>query len=410
MNEHQVDMVLNHLTSKQIVRCERHRELFFYELGSEYMVSWINQRATQRRVDRMMVDAIEERRRGIELQQFSRKILFLQALVILVGLIALFVIGYFVQKSTTAEKEKAIADQQAVESDYRRLMAEGETRLVKLQRDRLQSTIKPLLGSNDGAKLEAITKIREWRKEGNLPSEFLLLLLAAQEKSENVEVKNAAKEAVVEAAQVDPEFAKSIDLAALSNPNLAAKLPLRFSIYLADESQRPTADRISSALRKDGYVVSTNPTVSENPPKWDGELRYFPPLQREEPPPAELITLLRNISRTNWKLTYSPRYSKSAGGSSGQIELWFAVPAGHLDIGFVDDANKPITGLRPKVINFVLKSGPGNSFISKNLSVTVPEGDYDVTIEVPGYKPIQQALSIKGGETIEWKSLKLTRE
>ena len=410
INEHQVDAVLNALCRSQVVRSERHRELFFYELGSEYLVSWINQRATQRRVDLMMVDAIEERRRGIELQQFSRKILFLQALVILIGAIALVVIGYLIQKSANAEKEKAIADQQAVESEYRRLMAVGQTHLAEQQRDRLQSTIKPLLGSNDAAKLEAITKIREWRKEGNLPSEFLLLLLAAQEKSENVEVKNAAKEAVVEAAQVDPEFSKSIDLAALSNPNLAAKLPLRFSIYLADESQRATAERISNSLRKEGYVVASNPSIATKPPKWDSELRYFTPPESRQKQPTDLINLLISVSRTNWTASYTPRYSKSARGNSGQMELWFAVPAGHLELGFVDDADKPITGVKPSLVQFELKNGPGISFKSKNMNITVPQGNYEVTISVPGYKPLQQALSITGTETIEWKSLKLTRE
>jgi hypothetical protein len=405
MSEHQVDMVLNELCRNQIVRRERHRELFFYELASEYLVSWIKERSRQRELDRVTKEAMEERRRKLVL----RKIVWLQGLVILIALVALVVIAYFARKTATAERESGIARKQAYQSEQQTFLAQGRAKLAEEQRERLQSIIKPLMGSDDDAKLDAIRKIRDWRKEGNLPSEFLLLLVAAQRQSENSAIKDAAKEAITEAAQADPNFLVTMDSAVQSDPNLAAKLPLRFNIYLADESQHSIADRISSALRRQGYVVFGNPSVASNPPKWDSELRYFTPPQKEQTLPADLLNTLKSLSRTNWKAAYNPRYSKSPGGSSGQIELWFAVPAGHLDIGFVDESNKPITGGKPN-LHFVLTSGPGTSFRSKNLSVTVPQGEYDVTIAVPGYKTVQQSLSISGGQTIEWKTVKLIRE
>jgi hypothetical protein len=410
MTEPEVDAMLDKLCQNQIVRRERHRELYFYELASEYLVSWINERATQREVDRLMKEAIEERRRAVQVQRFSRKILLLQTLVVALAIGILAVTIYLVNRSGKAEKERALAAQQAAESETRRFVAEGRARLAEEQRRRLEATITPLISSkDDAAKLEAISNIRKWTQERNLPSEFLLLLLAAQRQSENPAIKEAAREAITEAAKADPDFLRSIDLAVETDPNLAAKLPLRFNIYIADESQRGTAEKISNVLRQRGYVVASNPSVVSNPPKWDSELRYFTQPESGQKQPADLINLLKNLSRTNWRAAYNPRYSSSPRGSSGQIELWFAVPAGRLDIAFVDDTGKPVIGLKPTV-RFVLTSGPGISFISRNLSITVPQGNYEVTIIVQDYKSIQQSLSIKGGDGVEWKDIKLTRE
>lgn len=416
MDEHQIDQVLNDLCHNQIIRPERHRELFFYELASEYLVSWINERATQRKVKRLANEerrlANEERRRFVEQQQITRKIRMLEILVVAIVLIALAMTIYFVQRSGRLERERTQLTKEAAESEYQRRIAEGRAKLAEEQRKRLEETIKPLMSSSDdAAKLNAIAKIREWRQEGNLPSEFLLLLLAAQRQSENSAVKEAARQAITEAVQADPNFLKSIDQAAQTDPNLAAKLPLRFNIYLADESQRGIAEKISGALRQRGYVAGVSPSVVSSPPVWDSELRYFTQPENRQTQPIELIDLLKSLSRTNWRTAYNPRYSKSAGGSLGQIELWLAVPSGHLNIGFVDEANKPITDVKPKVVQFVLTSdGPGASFKSKHLSITVPQGTYDVTISVPGYKSVQQPLSITGGQTIDWKTIKLTRE
>ena len=406
MSEHQVDIVLNNLCQNQIVRRERHRELFFYELASEYLVSWIKERSRQREVDRVTKVALEERRRKLT----WRKIAWVQLAVLVLFFIAVLVSGYFARRSRIAEHESEVARQLAHASEQQSLLAEGRARLAEEQRARLQSIIKPLMGSDDNAKLEAIRQIRNWRKEGNLPPEFLLLLVAAQRQSENTTIKDAAKEAITEAAQADPNFLVTMDSAIQSDPNLATKLPLRFNIYLADDSQIGTADKISNALRRKNYVVSGSPSVVPNPPIWDSELRYFTQAENGQPQPTELINLLKSITRTNWRVGYVPRYSRTPGGSAGQFELWLAVAAGHLNLGFVDDAGKPITGVRPRVVQFVLTSGPGNSFKSRNLSITVPQGEYEVTILVPGYKPVQQPLSISGGQTIEWKTVKLTRE
>ena len=410
MTEPEVEEMLDELCRNQIVRRERHREIYFYELASEYLVSWINKRATQREVDRLKKEAIQERQRAAAMQRTSRKILLLQTLLVALAISLLAITIFLVNRSGQAERERAMAAQQAAESDKRRFLAEGRARLAEEQRRRLEATITPLISSkDDAAKLQAISNIRQWRQEGDLPPEFLLLLLAAQRQSENPAIKEAAREAITEAVQADPNFLKSIDLAVETDPNLAAKLPLRFNIYIADESQRSTAEKISSALRQRGYVVSSNLSVVTNPPKWDSELRYFTQPESGQIQPAELINLLKNLSRTNWKAAYNPRYSNSPRGSSGQIELWFAVPAGRLNLAFIDEEGKSIVDLKP-VLRFVLTSGPGKSFTSRNLSVTVPQGEYQVSITIPGYKTIQQSLSIKGGDSVDWKDLKLTRE
>ncbi|HVS80955.1 MAG TPA: hypothetical protein VHE60_04415 [Pyrinomonadaceae bacterium] len=405
--------VIDKLCSHQIVRRERHRNLYFYELASEYLVPWINKLAADRELLRATRTAQEERRRA---EGERRRALRFQRLLIVSGILlaVLLIVGgfaaYFYRRSVKTNKRLDVAEQKRTEAEKKEELALQKAAAAELFREQSSVAIQVITGQNDAEKLEAIDRISNWVNEGTFPPKLIIFLLAAQSTTENQQIRRDLSQVLARAAQTDVNLSQSIGLVAEANTSLAEKLPLQFNIYLADNSQRGLAQRASSALTQHGYVVLPGGAVGEGAaPDWDNELRYFRRLENGQEL-ADILRLLKtSTGSSNWKIAHNPQYANSPRGRAGQLELWFAKPAGHLDIGFTDEDGKPLDGIKFTLI-FEPADNKAVRFKSSAIGVTVPNGEYDVTISVKDYKDLRKHLSITANQKVEWYNLKLTRE
>ncbi|MDX6529843.1 MAG: hypothetical protein QOH41_2133 [Blastocatellia bacterium] len=403
--------VIDTLCRHQIVRRERHRELYFYELSSEYLIPWINKLAADLELQRLKRSAEEERLRAEDERHRAlrfKRLLFASGVLLVVLLFVGFLAASLYLRSIRTNRQLVKTEQQRLAVEQQKHAADTKLRIAEQEKRKYLTAIIVITGTNDTEKLEAIAQIKKWSEENAFPPELLLLLVAAQSRTENQEIKRAASQVLAQAAQADVNLSESIGLATEANASLAEKLPPLFNMYLADKSQHGLALKVSAVLKSHGYVVASVSTGEGDPPEWDNELRYFRSPEKGQPEPPEIRRMLINATGLNWKIAYNRQYANSPRGRAGQLELWFARPSGQLVLGFADEDGKSLRDASFKV-KFV-PTGAGVSFTSRALHVTVPQGDYDVTISIKGYADLHKFVSIKGGDTVEWAELKLTKD
>jgi hypothetical protein len=420
--------VIDALCRNQIVRRERHRNLHFYELASEYLVPWINKLAADRELLKANRKAEEERKRAEaqrlraeDEQQRARRFrgLLIASCVLLAVLLVVGVMaGYFYKRSVRANTKFAAAEARRLSVQQQKEEADAKVRLAEMEKPKYLAAITLIAGKKDAEKRQAMSQIRAWSEEGTFSPEFVLLLAAAQSTTENPQIKRElsqvlarVKEALARAAQTDANLSQSIGIVAEANTSMAQTLPLQFNIYLADESQHNLGQKTAAALKQHGYVVLPGVAVGEGiAPNWDNELRYFRRPEQGQPELSDILKILKIATgSTNWKAAYNPQFANSPRGRAGQLELWFAKPAGHLDVGFIDEDGKPLENMR-FVLTFEPIDNKGVRFTSSSEGVTVPSGEYNVTIRVKDHKDLHQRLLIAGAQRIEWYNLKLIKE
>jgi hypothetical protein len=380
------------LVENGIVRRETRLDRSYIEITSDRIIPWINELRATARLDQI---ARQERHRA---RLFKRLVLTFAILlaVLLLGVAAL----YFYQRSLKADQALRVADEQ-------RRAAETLANMEKQEKDKYVVATRVIAGKDRNEKLEALAQIRKWNSENAFPPNLLLLLTVAQATTEDREVKQALRETLTQTAKDNPDLSQSIVSAAETNASLAAKLPQRFYIHVADDSQTGLAQQVANALKKAGYLV---PGIqqAENAPKWDNELRYF---KRSEDTSifTDVVSQLRATTRREWHPKYNSLYENSPKVGPGYFELWFALPRGVLSFNLYDDAHNSLKGPSVTVV-FEPTSGFGVPFKSRASRIAVPRGDYNVIISVKGYRVIQRSLSIKGDEEIRWPDLILIKE
>jgi DNA-binding transcriptional ArsR family regulator len=408
----QLHETLDELSERGLIRRERRRDIYVYELASEYFVPWIKERVgeleavekqlqareTRRRLAQQLIQARRERRRTRLLQRLLIALAVVFAILVVVGGFA----GYLYKKSVEKDRQLAVANQQGV--------ARAES-LLQLQ-ERSLAAITALGGQTDGEKLQALERIKKWNEEGNFPSEFVAVLVGALSKTENQQIKQVVgdlSQALAQAAENDPSLSQLIGKAAESNIGLAEKLPPRFYIHISDDSQKQQAQNVATALKQKGYLVPGIQNVGSDA-TWDYELRYFRKGEEGVPPAAEILALLKQTTGKDWEDGYNPQYENSRKVRPGHFEVWFPALTGQLLVSFIDEDGNPLPRVKT-TINFEPVAGVGIRFSHKRAgNLAVRPGNYDVTMSVQGFKPLHRSLTMEAGGEVDWSQLKLTKE
>jgi hypothetical protein len=297
---------------------------------------------------------------------------------------------------------------------YRKLhAADLKTKEQKKELERIQNAIRLVNSPNQEEALAGINEIDALIKENKLSSDLKNLLINPASTSKYERVRLAANTVLAQAAETDHALAESIDTS-------AQQLPPRFFIHIADESQRPQAQRFAAYLKKQGYLVPGIQNVGDKGVTHN-QLRYF----RDAGTPSwqEVIAVLNKGDAGTWLPNRVRGYDTKV--ADGQFELWFATPDKpqsattaeqsssepcELLVRFRDENNHVlgIYGWAPDTVK--ISNAAGKELDAKaapaardgSLMFRVPKGTYKVYAAAKGYEPATKEISVtcEGGSDV----------
>jgi hypothetical protein len=408
------------LSDSQIVRRERRRDIYFYEITSEYLVPWINKRVADRKgmVERELAakaqKELETKRAEAEtkLKNERKRLRWTQMLsAALLVLLVLVVVAVYLYLKESRGKAKA-------------QLAQAHTAVEKETVERVLTAIKLSNSSNKQEALNGIAQLDLLIKENLIPSSLKRIVLSPVLSSADIDVRRAALKVAINAAKNDPILSQSVvsaietdktlveDLSGDTAQNfqtLSDSVPTRIYIHISDESQRPEAQKVTDVLKAHNYTVPSITNVGINAP--DGnQLRYFRKNEAGIPEPAKIVDLLQEATSSNWTTKYISAYEDSPSVRPGHFEVWFAASAnatnGWLRAYPVDDAGTYIGELD---LRFTIKSPDGKVDTKKTGYFSLVPGDYELQVTSAVYQTVSHKFTVTARKT-EVFPFKLTRK
>lgn len=311
-----IDRALQALGSRRLIRREPRHKIYFYEIASEFLVPWIQQKQAERltRVEAARLAAETEAKLAHEQ---GRKRLFRNAALaagalLLVAVVACVGLIWAMGRATEAE-ERIKQAQQALEE---------QSQQTAIDRARYYAIIQLVIDLTSGdadRRLAAVKSLTEMQKKGELSPGLVLVILDTIGKDENKLVVTAAANLASTTAATNPELTDAIIKATEVNPALASKLPPRAYIKLADEGQRPRAEKIAAALKGMGFAI---PPI-EVRCCGRNDVRYYDETGGTDP--AAVLKAVNATDGGRWRPTSLGRVS--TGARPGHFEVWFAKDA-----------------------------------------------------------------------------------
>jgi hypothetical protein len=400
----QIDDALKALIQRRLVRREPRHDVYFYEIASEFLVPWINEKKAARLAE------IEARKLAAEneakLKAAKRRERNLKLLGVGLGILIMIAAGvafYMAELSITAKK------------------AEAE---VQVERDRLSNIIdllKRLSSGDPQVRFEAVEELNALAANNNLPEELAPLILARfvndgseqQGSGGSTDVNNAETTAVFKAAsallpiaaqKAGKDLGESIiNKAAESNTALVNKLRPRVYIHLSDKSQLSRANKIAEALRDKDYSVPPYEDVSDRKISRN-QLQHHEPSDSTEV--GKIVSIIEGADGQDWSPFALPASSKVR---PGHFEIWFANAAaptaqtGNLTLKFVDDKGTEIP-MSMLTVMLIKALGEEGTTLTSN-TVSLPARTYQVMVGSKDrrYSNSIMPLTVEKGQTREVK-------
>jgi hypothetical protein len=417
-------VALKSLSDSQIVRRERRRNIYFYEITSEYLVRWIKNKVADRKsiVEREKAARAQrelEARRLEAVAKFEkekkrlRRALLLSASLVLLLLVTIalgIVAGAFLKRAKTAESEAKTA--------------ENEARAQKDTTQQVLDAIKLLNSQNKDEALRGVDQVDKLIKRHLIPTDLKRILLAPVLGSTDLEVRQAALKVAIYAAKDDPSLREPVVAATETDKTLVEKLsgdtaknfqtlseslPTRIYIHISDESQRAEAQKVTDVLKTHNYTVPSISSVGINAP--DGnQLRYFRKNEAGMPEPAKIVDILQEATGAIWTAKYISGYEDSPSVRPGHFEVWFAASPnatnGWLRAYPIDDSGTYISGLD---LRFTIKGPDGKVDTKKSGYFPLAAGDYELQVTSADYQTVNHKFTVTARKT-EVFPFKLTRK
>jgi hypothetical protein len=400
----QIAGALEALVERKLVRREPRHKIYFYEIASEFLVPWINEKKAGRLAE------IEARKLAAEsaaqLREARRHERNLKYLGVALGTLMMIAAGVALYMT-----------------ELSRVAKDAETNL-QVERDRLSNIInllKRLNSENPQDQLDAVQELNALAENGRLPPELAPLILATfvnnnvsnegNEEPASSEEDKAVFEAATELLPLAVRSAKKelgesiISKAAESNKALVKKLPPRFYIHIYDEGQRARADKIGAALKSKGFSVPSYDIAGARTPR-KNQLRHYD--SAGGPDPNEVIKIIEAADRQNWESVALPLSKKSR---PGHFEIWFANAAppaqtGVLTLKFEDDKGYEIS-VPELQLSLVDKKAPGKVLSyapttreATGFNINALVGEYELTVVASGYERQRLTVTIEAGKKI----------
>lgn len=404
----QCNRALTALSQSQIVRREPRHSIYFYEITSEYLVPWIKERVAARKSEEERRLA-EEAQRKLEAEREhavkrfeaeQRRSQIFQRL--LTAMILLMVVVVFLGMFAYKQYKHARS-------------AEADAKAAQLQTDQILKALTLVTSQNPDENLQGIAQFDALVKENKISPDLASAAIQPALASQDKRVHQAGYDFLLRVEQTNPVVAQSVVKAAQSNDTLAEKIPPRFYIHIADESQRGQAQQLAASLKKQGYLVPGIQNVGEKGVKHN-QLRYFRDSEPGIPTPQEIIAFLDKANVGKWIPNRVHGYEQSTKVATGQFELWFASVAapepdatarGELLLHFRNEYNSILNG--PKPIVRIFRNGSSQVDIQgspaqrdDSLLLYLPEGIYRVSVDLPGYETAMKKVSVKANQSTQY--------
>jgi hypothetical protein len=314
----EIESTLEALVERKLVRREPRHRIYFYEIASEFLVPWIQQRKVARLSEMQARKLAAETRAKLERAEKEKRRLVIGAGVLVALLVlAVCLTFYFVQLKRTAYQA--------------RNLAVGAQKEVQDQKEYLNNILSPLddlTNADEHARLKAVNTLVELDQNGKLPHAFVPLIVGVITGDKNQEVSGAAsyffKLLVKEA---DTNQTVSIAKSAEQNVTFAESITKpRVYIQIASDAQRPRADKIANALTRVGFTIPAYELVDGRRAPPTNQVRYYKSSDgsvqsSSAPRQNEILQTTKNTDGPNWSLIALPASSLVR---PGHFEIWFA--------------------------------------------------------------------------------------
>jgi hypothetical protein len=372
-----IERALKALIESKLVVREPRRNVYFYEIVSEFLVPWIKQQQATRHalLERRKLE--EEAAERVALANRQKRKLLIVSLV--VGLILILIlIGAYLQ-------------------------------IRNYQARKIATLLLGVTSNNANERLSTLSSAETLLRDEKVPEQVVVAVLSIGASDPDPRVAAEASRLIKALSTSDEELADSLSEAAERDSTLASTLPSRFYIHLANTNQIKRAEGIEAALVKQGYIVPPFEVVGENlaPPR--DIMKYFH--QQEER--QSIINLLINTDGHAWTAVYVKGYEDSARIRSGQFEIWLAneeAEDGTLVVNFQDENGNEIHDLEFKITLIPRNSTTARRIVRRTSYIEAPPGSYLMRIEAKGYKEVGQEITLKAGEELDLLKIKLYKE
>jgi TonB family protein len=410
---------LHQLSSGQIVRREPRRQIYFYEITSEYLVPWIKERVVERDAAQLRMQAEKaELELGVQRRRSVLLMRLLVAMIVLgVGVIALGIFAY---------------------RQYQR------ARQAELQANTILNALNLANNPNEEEALKGVEQVSDLIKQDKIPSDLKLTLLGPAQSNPNSKVREAALKVLVDASRNDKSVAQSVvaatELSKASTQNLSegeryqlqqlqvAALPPRFYIHIGDDSQRGQAQQLAALLKKQGFAAPGIEKVGDKGIRYN-QLRYFLEPEPGTPTPQQLVEILNTYKFGQWRVLYIRGYENSPKIRPNHYELWLAYPAstapGTPEVAEIPDRveqgpppasnTRPISGgvLNGKAISLPRPAYPAiakaaNAGGAVQVQVIVDENGNVTSAQVVSGHPLLQNAALQAARNAKFSPAKLS--
>ncbi len=380
-----IERTLKALIESKLVVREPRRNVYFYEIVSEFLVPWIKQQQATRQalLERRKLE--EESAKRLELAQRQKRKLLIVSVVVGLILILLLIVAYLQIRNYQARK--------------------------------IATLVLDVTSTDLNVRLKAVSDTETYWEKERVPPQVVaaILSIAAADDDKAVREKAAEVSKIISikvsksVSTSDDAIADLLSEAAKSYADLANKLPRRFYIHIASPSQKERAAKIEAALVEQDYLVPPIEVVGGNlaPPK--DLIKYF----RQQEETKSIVDLLKETDGHNWSAVYVKGYEDSSDVRPGHIEIWLAddeVEDSTLVVNFQDENGNEIRELDFKVTLFPREKTNALPIESRSSYIEAPPGNYMMRIEAKGYKEVRQEITLKAGDELDLPKIKLYKE
>ena len=418
----QITDALNALGDSKLVRREPRHKIYFYEIASEFLVPWIQDKKAARaaRLEAARIAAATKEK--LDRVEKERRYLIFGAIALGSFLVLSAYLGFKAYQAYGSEKK-----------------AREELVATQRERDEAEKLIKTLseLTSQDAqVRLAAIKELIALDQKGNLPRDLVPFIVAVVASDQSKEITFAGKYFFYSLKELNAvessgrerdsppgtgsdesklsdfviQLAEQNTILADSRPSTT--LAPRIYFQLASDSQRSRADKIADGLRSVGFNIPAYEVV--NSPVTGNELRFYKPRDSSDSASinSNLDKALQKIKAVDGPGWTARELPPSSSVRPGHFELWFAADRVEtptptegstpgqrvmLKLSFVDEQGNEVRADNPLV---TLERSPftGRQIIERTSTLSARPGTYILFVQMPGYQLYRAELTLQGAE------------
>ncbi len=373
-----IERTLKALIESKIIQREPRRNVYFYEIVSEFLVPWIKQQqaARQALLERRKLE--EESAKKLELAQRQKRKLLIVSLAVGLILVMILIVAYLQIRNYQARK--------------------------------IAGLLLGVTSDDPNERLSALNSTEELLEKEKVPNQVIVAILSIAASDKDPRVAEAAARVIKTLPTDDESLADSLSEAAESDTNLAQRLPRRFYIHRgANPVHQKRAEVIEAALKAQGYFVPPIEVVGENLAPPNNQIKYYDDQDQID----EIVALLQGVDQHRWNPVYVKDSEDSDKDRQGYFEIWMAAEEAEnstLVVNFQDEQGNEIRELDFRITLTLKDKSNAQPIVRRSSYIEAPPGNYIIKVRARGYKELSQEVTLEARDELDQITLKLYRE